>query len=667
MSKFTCRLHRFFQFRCWVTMAVLAGILSGCWHNGDPAADTLTPAQTKQPSAAAETLSASDSATAGLAIAGIWLNGAAATADYSLDIPGLDGIRLSSLSTVEQEREGREYKLNQPLWFSSSRFDVVLYFHLSADQTREGYTLAELYSATEASLLKPDGSKEPIAVERQDRITDAVQSIRLLFREAPKGKVAIRLSGGGATEEERTLELIMNYTEPFTYRFVTDDPELQTALESGEDGFGNPYPHFVEAGTEITYRIAFSKPPDRESVRQVLNQNLPDEQWRDSWPDEQTLELIFQLHPERYQYSFPLTLARITDRQGYLMTDSGPRLTIKPALRKTFYEVDTQTGQQTRMFETLNDYIHMQVSPNGKWIIAQETEFSEESLRRYSIREASGSHRAIKRFNQQEADYIQWLPDGERMVYVEETDRLVVYNLETDSKTVLWEAPREKADQPDSWIVPHVDAAGRIDALVMNVKGDFDYTFAFQADLLAFSDAEDSSPKTASAFQQGLCELLRCSYPFLALDEDHAVYVEQVKQTDRGGQPVYRLLDRRTMETRPLPSLTGKNFIGATPDGSMLIQQEDESGSLYHYTIFDPRTGEEKPLVQSNPFYSGRGGYMTAPRKLFSPDGLQVYLNSWEDWSWKLVHLDTAARTPAPHIPVSQWGNKLYVYTTKYL
>ncbi|WP_199617115.1 hypothetical protein [Paenibacillus alkalitolerans] len=660
----------------WLIIVTLLLLASGCWGASDTKdvrtvteGEGIPPTESRSNGKPTPT-SGNESNAAGQPSCGsaVTVGGECAAADADhIEIPATDGLRLTGIDTVERESELREYPMAGPFFFSQARTDLLFNFSVPDKLLRENFRIDELYDGAEAYALLPDGAKQTLAVQRNNNDAGTVQQIRLMFQNAPKQDILVQLTGNGDDKGLRTIELVLRYTEPFTYGIYFGGQNI--SAPEVEDGIIDWRRHFVEAGTEATYRLEFSKAVDRNSVRRLLTERLPYEQWKENWLDENSLDLTFMLDPERGNYSFHLFLDGIVDRDGYVLAGSRS-LHIQPSPRKTFYAVNTVTGEKRQLFDTVNDYLKMNFSPNSKWVIVQESRMTEESPSVFSIREAYGRHETVKRFDPNRAEHLQWLPGGDRFVYVDQQQRLIVHDLTDGSEKLVWETPVTKGENLNQegggwlWIVPYVDADGRIDILAMRTGPNPGYSFEFTADLYSLDGAEDRTPRRLSGFQHGICELMRCSLNYTVIDGNYSVYIQTMKQTDNGAIPLYHLLDRRTMKLSPLSGIQGR-FIGAAPDGRLLFAEEMPSiGTAefrYEYVLYDPYTSRSEKFVETEKTWFGTTDY-GASKNLYARGRNQIYLYDGGE-SWKLAHLNHKTFIDSDEFPVDQKGAVLYLYT----
>jgi hypothetical protein len=138
-------------------------------------------------------------------------------------------------------------------------------------------------------------------------------------------------------------------------------------------------------------------------------------------------------------YLFNLSGAR--SEQGLVLKQHDHAVFV-PAAHAEIKALDLSAACTTDLFESLDSFETLSVSPNGRWYLTGErVENQMYAEQIYTMSDSQGT--VIRSFDYREVGYPQWLNDGNTLIYLKQTlQRREVwsYNAATGEKRLFWKA-----------------------------------------------------------------------------------------------------------------------------------------------------------------------------------------------------------------------------------
>ncbi len=342
---------------------------------------------------------------------------------------------------------------------------------------------------------------------------------------------------------------------------------------------------YLQTGKSHIYNIAFFQAMDKVSVEQRLDEQLPGIRKQVKWLSDHSLTLTLQ--PEKKDLmkeyeEYRLNLTGVKTRKGLANNDwqGNQTVRIQPTYRKYFNLNSLLTGEKKPLFNSLIAYSSLDVSPNGKWILAEELNSNQAVLNTsYSLLDLSG-----ERLKELQVYAPIWLPDGNSLLF-SDYHSVMRYDISTGEKRVIWSDSKEPAILSYEY--------DRVSGRLLVAAGHSDNKGGVPIDLILFDSVIDAHPRQLKNVlhnrEEEAWHGLHYSLPVDFIG-DGLVYLESSLPPDgQSGenQRVRFVMDWKSGKSR---SLDKKGVLYPLNEGKMLHQENGK------WTVYDAVSGLETPL-----------------------------------------------------------------------
>lgn len=435
-------------------------------------------------------------------------------------------------------------------------------------------TLEEKYVSVEDETIKENKER----FEYIDFFTSADHPNLINFRISPSQhplKIIFKTN-----KDQEPTAFNFEYAEPVTYT-------ISRPFEADGKIYAKGVRQYLQTGVSHTYNITFSQGMDKDSVEHMLDEQLRGINKRIMWLSDQSLTLTLQ--PENKDLmvgyeEYRLNLSGVKTKKRFVNNDwqGNQTVRIQPATVKRFYRYHLLKGPKQPLFSSLIAYSSVDVSPNGKWILAEELSDRQSVLiANYSLLDLSG-----KRLKElPEVHDPVWLPDGNSLLFTDHHS-VMRYDIPTGEKRVIWAADSQ---EPAIMSFEYNRVTGRL----LAAAGYTDGNGSVRVDLYLLDSVKDDKPRQIKNVLHNQDEAawhgLHYSLPAHFIG-DGLIYLESSLPSDdqRGEyQKVRSIMDWKSGKIRKLYK-QGEFY--PLNEGKML---HEENGK---WSVYNAVSGKETPL-----------------------------------------------------------------------
>jgi hypothetical protein len=405
---------------------------------------------------------------------------------------------------------------------------------------------------------------------------------------------------------------------------------------------------YLQTGVSHIYDISFSQAVDKASVEQMINQGLQGISKEIKWVSEKMLTVTLRLTNkdlvDDYE-DFRLNFEGVKTKKGLLNLNYQEDQTIRfqPTTKKSFYKYNLLKKTEEPLFSSLIAYSSLDISPNGKWILAEELSSNQSVFfTHYSLLDLNG-----KRIKELEMQAPIWLSDGNSLLYTEQNS-VIRYEIATGEKHVIWSDPGNTGLMS----FDYVRASGRLLVAV----GHSDNIGGTVIDLHLFNSVNDSKPRLIkdaliTADQSEASSGLHYSLPIHFIDKG-LLYLEKILPPNENNSEYQKVRSIMEWESGKTHSLDKKNDMYILNSGKMLLQENSK------WSVYDAVSGKETQLK-----FSINAGVWVDPKAI--RDGLMLLSVSSD--KYVLLDLKTLTLQQVPEsrhiLSASAWNGTVITYS----
>lgn len=365
------------------------------------------------------------------------------------------------------------------------------------------------------------------------------------------------------------------YAEPLTYT-------ISRPFEADGKIHATGVRHYLQTGESHIYNITFSQAVDKVSVERIVDNQLEGIDKHIQWLSDRSLSLVLRLEKKDLMQNYEeyyLNLTGVKTQKGLINSNwhENQIVRFQPTNMKHYYTNNLLNGSEQPLFNSLISYSSLDISPNGKWILAEELS-SRQSVfvTNYSLLDCDG-----KRFKELQMKSPIWLPDGNSLLYADQNS-ILRYEIPTGDKYVIWSDPGDTAIMS----FDYDRASGRM----LVAAGHSDQKGGVPIDLYLFDSVNDGNPlllKEALYNQDDIAwSGLHYSLPIYFIGGE-LLYLESNLPSDEQNQKVRSIMDWKSGKSR---NLDKKGELYPANEGKML------HGENSKWNVYDVESGKETPL-----------------------------------------------------------------------
>lgn len=295
-------------------------------------------------------------------------------------------------------------------------------------------------------------------------------------------------------EQPLTIQFSKNNTnEPFRYHFEYVEPftyVISRPFEADDRIHATEVRQYLLAEETHIYNIAFSHPVVQELTEKHIETMLPELSKDIKWLSNRSLTLTLHLqqedvmhHYDEYQLYFTADIVK--EEASDTSWQNVQVIRFQPTTMKTYHAFNLQNQSKDQLFSSLIAYSNLDLSPDGRWILAEELSSRESILvPSYSLLDRKGN-----RLKQLKMDHPVWMADGKALLY-SDGKSVIHYDITTGEERVIWTDAEETVFQS----FKYDPSSGELLVAV----GHYDEDWQVSIDLYLYKNIDDDRPMKIS-------------------------------------------------------------------------------------------------------------------------------------------------------------------------